>query len=237
MRLAKPEAAQGVEVVFPDVSGESFVRQWVDRVWRDSYERLVDSTSGVLVFVHPERLESGTRIDQAASILAELELSGPGGLSGTDETTGESQVSDDHADAGHTEPWDPEHSPTQVVLVDLLQNLLDRHPSRTGLPVAVIISAWDLVQNEEIGPKDWLFEHMPLLVQYLDSNPEELPWRAYGVSAQGGDVRNAGEAARLRRIHNPELRIIVVGEGVTSPNDITSPLRWLLEQEHRSREA
>lgn len=80
-------------------------------------------------------------------------------------------------------PWTPALMPDDVRAVDLLQAVLDVRPE--PLPIAVIVSAWDLVGAG--SPQQWLAEHAPLVDQFLRNYPDRLPHAVFGVSAQGGD--------------------------------------------------
>src|SRR4051812_23311383 len=40
-----------------DLSGERFMLHWVDRLWAPEYEDIVEVSSGILLFVHPELVE------------------------------------------------------------------------------------------------------------------------------------------------------------------------------------
>ena len=122
-------------------------------------------------------------------------------------------------------PWDPDKTPTQVQLVDLLQFHILRVNVRSPFRIAVIVSAWDLVCGENMSPEEWFAARLPLLDQYLKANHEMCAVRIYGVSAQGGDVEKDAES--LQDEYNPSKRIIVVGKGCNA-NDLTAPIRWLM---------
>ena len=115
------------------------------------------------------------------------------------------------------------------VLVDLLQFVAELREA--PLRVAIAISAWERVENAAAGlfPKDpsrFLAKHWPLLTQYLESNHDAFPSRAFGVSARGGGT-SAEEIKRLTKIVHPRDRVIVV-DGEHRSNDLTRPVRWLL---------
>ena len=86
-------------------------------------------------------------------------------------------------DDRETRPWSPALMPDRRARVDLLQAVLDVRPE--PLPIAVIVSAWDLVGPG--SPQQWLAEHAPLVDQFLRNHPARLPHAVFGVSAQGGD--------------------------------------------------
>jgi hypothetical protein len=91
--------------------------------------------------------------------------------------------------------------------------------------IAIIVSAWDLVRGEYDSADDWLQKRVPLLFQFLQSNEQEHPWRAYGVSAIGGNLKE--EREELLKKDRCE-RIFITGEGVLNEHDIAEPIRWLI---------
>jgi hypothetical protein len=213
------------EVQFPDLSGESFLRYWVDRRWARDFDELAAAMMGVLLFIHPERVTPPARIDEAAPLLVAL------GGSQTGEGR-DTRVAWDGEGTEQPVPWDPLRAPTQVILVDLLQSLATRQPEASKLRVSVVVSAWDLVSRPGLTPDGWLDMTLPLLMQYLQSNEGQQPWRVYGVSAQGGDVLT--EADRLRSFQKPEDRIQVCEVTGRVSHDITLPIKWVLGLEAAS---
>lgn len=211
--LLEKEDKTLIEVLFPDMSGESFLEHWKDRVWSAGYQELVENSQGVLIFIHPEKLVPSPRIDEGAGALQVLQSLDEGRSPGHAALTSVQE-----------NPWDPERSPTEVVLVDLLQMIDSARTPVSRLRVAVVISAWDRVEAEQLEPAEWLAQRLPLLSQFLEANEDRYEWRVYGVSAQGGDPIQ--DAQRLRAMLPPE-RIKVVGSGA-SLHDITAPVRWLI---------
>ena len=196
------------EIVIPDLAGESIERGLVERRWAASFAELVRGSTGVLLFVHPEKLRQSWPIADAIEIAGEDERSYPSAS-----TSEESAASD----------WSPEATETQVMLVDLLQ-LLCGHIEEERFRLAVIVSAWDLVLSEEL-PTEWLAKELPLLNQFLINAHCRLDFRVYGVSAQGGQLPD--DVDRLAAYSNTSDRIQVVLDGLPS-HDITAPIRWAL---------
>lgn len=190
-------------LVFPDLSGESFQNQWAKRLWTRPFAELVDRCQGCLLFVNPEHI-------RGAHSLADAHAANP-----------EAAIGDDSAT-----PWDPEVAPTQVVLVDLLQNLVRRVSANGVLRLAIVVSAWDVVIEERSAPDEWVAQHLPLLSQYLTSNTELFQLKVFGISAQGGSLPT--DRVRLLQIATPSQRVKVVS-GTDVSADITGPVRWLLE--------
>lgn len=212
MQLTDQERGKITEVFFPDMSGESFRLQWKDRTWSKEYEQLVCEAGGILLFVHPKQIVEPVRIDIAAKIAAEVEMEKSQTSSGQDKPQDEPI------------PWDAESAPTQVQLVELLQFLAERAITPFPLRVAVIVSAWDLISHEQPSPEEWLTARLPLLTQFLKANLEVFERRVYGVSAQGGDLK---DATGLLEGHISSQRIVIVGYNCNQ-NDLTEPVKWLM---------
>jgi hypothetical protein len=216
MTLHEGRTNKTCEVFFSDMSGESFEKQWTERVWTLAYRDLVHDTVGVLLFVHPASLKEARLIRDAQPLMKHLVRGGPaGGKASAPE--GEKTV-----------PPEPHYAATQVQLVELLQFIRRGKPAGVGgLRIAVIVSAWDLVLKVERRrtPETWLAERMPLLDQYLRAHSDATPFRVYGVSAQGGDL--ATETDRLRNHHRASERIIVQ-RGQQRSHDITAPVQWAM---------
>lgn len=215
MKLGLPGSDNSANLVFPDMSGESFRQQWVDRKWTKEYDTLARESCGILLFVHPTKVIAPNRIhygvEEAVSILGNEQ-----------DKQGEAAA----ADAETFLPdWDSKKSPTQVQLVELLQ-FIEHQPHLENISrVAVIASAWDLVRARYASPQAWLAKRLPLLAQYLRANSDRFPSRVYGVSAQGGPLD--GDVSRLQQYEHQSERIEIVGEGC-APNDITAPIKWVM---------
>lgn len=200
------------ELHFPDMAGESFQRMWEKRECDPSVAAQLRSR-GVLLFIHANKYKAPTWVvdevqqNKALGIVPE---------------------------PAQPVNWKPEHSPTQVQVVDLLQSLqstaLDAGPRR----LAIVLSAWDKAAAEGHAPEAYLDRHFPLLRQYLANGiGEGWVWTVFGVSAQGGEYDEEDkppreEAQRMRDVNIPSQRIKVVTED-TESHDLTRPLTWLLE--------
>lgn len=209
MRLVEEQGSEGVELVVPDMSGESFETFLDQRQWPAEFDEFLQAVDGLLLFVHPNRVGEPVTINQTEPLIAEL---------------GEEQVTP-RLDAEAVKHYGPRLNPTHVKLVDALQLIAGRRLTRRHYRVAVIISAWDVAADERQTPKTWLEARLPLLHQYLWANAESIELRIYGVSAQGGDLK--GDRQTLEKIMVQSERIQVV-EGEASSHDITAPLRWLM---------
>jgi hypothetical protein len=215
MKLGLPNSDDSADLVFPDMSGESFRHQWVDRKWTNEYDMLARGSCGVLLFVHPAKVIAPNRIHSGVEDAVSL-------LDNGQHRNGVTAAANDDT---FLPDWDPNKSPTQVQLVELLQ-FIEQQPHLENIRrVAVLVSAWDLVRARYNSPQDWFAKRLPLLDQYLKANHERFPPRVYGVSAQGGPLD--GDISRLQQYEHQSERIQIVGEGC-APHDITAPVKWVM---------
>jgi len=192
----------------PDLAGESFLNQFRERYWEQSYFNEFEVSAGMLLFIHPGKLRPHVLIDDmhgAIQILSE----------GDDE---------------EVVPFKKDEVPTQVVLVDIL-NYHGKFTANNPLPISVVISAWDEVLNkkEAISPRKWIEVELPLLYQYLNNNGDKFSWKVFGISAQGGAITDETKVTELHQLDEPGERIIVQ-EGDIRNNNICAPIEWLLNQ-------
>ncbi|MCP1442494.1 hypothetical protein J3D54_001626 [Pseudomonas sp. GGS8] len=208
----KNGGGQKVEVSFPDLPGEDFSRMWERR----------DLDKGTLVTLRAPALVliiNGDTIKMPAW-LAEW-------------NTLRKQMG---AAAHKTEPveWSADLAPTQVRIVDLLQMLMSGELDIGERRLALLISAWDRVEGEELTPAEILDSKLPLLSQYLRSSRDPWIWQVWGLSAQGGVYEdpekddNFPETDKLRDLERASDRIKVVDDS-TVTSDITKPLEWLMK--------
>lgn len=203
------EAASGQKAVlhFPDLSGESFERQLSARLCTTDYVEGFEGPGGILLFVTADRASDGMGILDVAPLVPGEEVV--------------EQIEE------HRE-WTPEMVSMQVNLVDLLQFLQHLPFRRRVRRIAVVVSAWDVIKTPSLEPVHWLERELPLLHQFLISNPESFEFRIYGVSAQGGDVKSERKSELV--VKTPSTRINCVGPE-TDPHDLTSPIAWLMPSE------
>ena len=116
--------------------------------------------------------------------------------------------------------------------MDLLQILMRPPIGHPALRIAVVVSAWDLVETLQdkggvprLAPREWLRTELPLLDQFLSSNADAIVFRVFGVSAQGGDYGDTTVVDGLQGV-NPAERVRVVDETAIG-NDLTILLDWL----------
>jgi hypothetical protein len=215
--LADPVGSAAGRIEFPDLPGESFRSQWTDRHWSEEFDQRVRAATGILLFVAP------TLHDSRLIMEADSRLPGSTSADGAS-TTPPAEVA-----------WKAKHAPTQAQVVELLQFLTNAREPGTPIPLALVVSAWDQAERfaaydsgADPAPVDWIEARMPLLWQYLRANAECFRWRAYGISAQGGDLDEEDDVTRMQEYAVTSHRIRVV-EADGESHDPTRPLRWLLE--------
>lgn len=215
--LLEDRASQGTsELLLPDIAGETFHDQWVNRRWTKGFDELVLAADGALIFVHPNEINEPIRIDTVNAQADHIRrVRNDGGAYAP-------TVAQIVAEPTPT-IWNAASAPTQVQLVDLLQFLIWRRAGRV-LNLAVVVSAWDLVRGAGKTPRDWCAERLPLLGQFLVSNPQRILARHYGISAQGGELPR--DAERLRALTHASQRLEVVDDLSTS-HDVTLPVQRL----------
>ncbi|WFU23631.1 hypothetical protein QA649_37410 [Bradyrhizobium sp. CB1717] len=210
IRINLVHARSGADVAleFDDLSGETFEKAFSQRFCPEPFVELVKGARGMLLFVSADR-----RNDDSVTILDAFD------------------ADEEEAQAPDPNLWEPEKTPLQVQLVDLLQCLRREPFSTAPMRVAVVVSAWDLAPEGETDAARWLKDRYPLLSQYLENSDGVTDVRVYGVSAQGGRLskKSAGpgpDRDRLLATLPASERVIVVGPGATK-HDITRPLLWL----------
>lgn len=200
-----------ITLTFPDLSGESFMSQWVDRHFTANYDEFLRESVGGVLFISPLNYHKPVRIASAIPLLKEMGAAGQsnGG-------------NDDDAPI----PWDPIQAPTQVQLVELLQFIAGREYFKPPFRLALVVSAWDdVLKVRKTSPAKWLIEEMPFLSQFLESNRRLFDFNVYGISAQGGDYnKDVNDLTAM----NPSERILIEGDGVKNVHDLTELLTWLM---------
>jgi GTPase SAR1 family protein len=239
--LEQKSSGERFTLIIPDFYGEIFESQFFDRLIDVDYVDLIRGCTGILLFINPDKIKYPTLIEDVslANEVANLIDAQIIERDDTPEKRGtyvegkmlllENAPEDTSTPApSEVEPFNIEDSPTQLVIVDLLEthvSFIEKLP----INISVIISAWDTIQNDMPGlsPLKWLEINLPLLYQFLITNNKRLAFKGFGVSAQGGNVDDKNEVERLTNLDNPIERIIVQEENVPH-NDITSPIEWII---------
>lgn len=194
---------------FPEFSGESFELQLASRKCKTDYVEGFDGEGGILLFITADKVTDGMSIVDVAPVEQDQEIK---------------EAPEEHAE------WNPKMVPNQVNLVELLQFLQHKPFIKLNRRLAIIISAWDVIEAQpiQISPTAWLERELPLLFQFLINNKESFNFRVYGISAQGGDVTSTSRQALALKV--PSKRISCIGQD-TEQHDLTSPIAWLMSSE------
>ena len=188
MELGSADGTTVGTLILPDLSGERFAKQWEKRRVLIDHLRHLEESSGLLLFVHSKKIEKGELINRDMNALDEIvAVQAP-----------KSKVAEEVREIEL--PVLLKHSPTQTVLVDLLQTSLNL--TNKSMKVSVIVSAWDLVMEDGLTPTDWLQKKLPLLAQYLESSNRNIAYSVFGISAQGGridEIEEKGKADERNR--------------------------------------
>lgn len=143
---------------FPDVAGEMYVQQFINREITDEYYRQIANTDGIVLFINPQTLKDITSHNQF----------------------GDADQSEIQSKTPNS--YEIENVAQRIQIVDLLQIILKQKEEKCN--IAVIISAWDLM-GEEITPDKWLETNLPFVSSFIKHNFNQS--RYFGISAQGGN--------------------------------------------------
>jgi Double-GTPase 1 len=209
LRMSSPGGELIVDL--PDRSGERLRMMINGRAWDRDLQAAIGELDGALLFLHVMRFDPGRPAEELDLLLAGPEPSQP----------------DPNPAEEDPVPWEPPLMPSDVRAVDLLQALLTQRAA--PLPLAVVLSAWDCTSSEH-PPAAWLAANAPLLVQFLDTHKDELPYTVFGVSAQGFDFNNPDNAGSELAASDPWDRASVLdGDGANV--SLGQPLLWLAERQ------
>lgn len=210
MTLKNPEGGE-VEISFPDIPGEEFSDMWEKREIDEGAKETLTAPAIVLI-VNGDTIKSSAWINERNR---------------TVKVAGLQPVPADTVD------YSADLASTQVKILSILQFLMSDQLDIGPRRLAILISAWDKVEGEQLAPNDILVVRLPLLAQYLLSGRDPWTWNVWGISAQGGDYQDPEdnqpnpETDALRDLDRPSDRIKVVEDTVIT-SDITDPLDWLI---------
>lgn len=207
---------------YTDLAGETLTAVLLERRAPDDLVNDLQGSNALMLFLHPNDIHTSVSIADAAQV---------GKTLGTAVEDNPVIESGDVVVAGDKRIWDDADS--AIHLVELLQVCVELADAEGDIfPLAVIISAWDLIDSGEgwggIDPTAWLGEQMPLLKQFLDSNREQRPWKAFGISAQGFDFEATPDDAEVWDLPCAERTAVVEDKGWCP--EITRPIEWLLSE-------
>jgi Double-GTPase 1 len=200
---------QKERLLVPDMSGELVERATTKRRIDEELGELTVESDSVLLFLRADEVLSAEPVQDLATLLQLVGL--------------EIDPADASADAT-PDDWDIDLAPTQVRLVDVVQEL-KRLRKEAPLRLTLIVSAWDQT-NGKLSPREWAVENLPLLVQLLDGLPE-ITWTVFGVSAQGGNFSNESDRKRLENTELIERPLVLDAAGAAS--SVFAPVCWALE--------
>lgn len=212
INLTDHEKSTELQVNFPDVAGETYRDMWENRTCSPEIVEMLRSDS-VLLFINADTIQSPRWVVDEVDQMERMGLA---------------------LEDGQDIPWEPQMSPTQVQVVDLLQ-LLAEDPFDVGpRKLTVLLSAWDRVEAEALTPAEYLDQRLPLLRQFISSTQAQWTSTVCGVSAQGGVYDDpqkpdnvSADAERLREMDEPSHRIKLITES-DETEDLTLPFVGLV---------
>lgn len=190
----------------PDLSGETFRNHYTNRTMSKELAEYINEAEAVILFINTVDIKDILfHADFGSDLLGEGDNSLPS-----------------------YEGRAVENDPMQVQLVDLLQ-FLEYIREGKLIKLGIMLSAWDEVVGSEYENKPELLveKRMPLLWQFLKSNPQLFRCKYWGVSAQGGQLDVDG-AEKLLEHSDPTDRIFLVNNDGQRSKDITAPIDCLL---------
>ncbi len=169
MTLKKSENGTRIDLKIPDLSGETFRQQWAKRQLTTGYNDFLKESQGALLFIGPDVVKPHRidMVDELSNLVPDA-------------------AGDGSAKAGNLKSWDIEKAPTQTQLIELLQTIATRDYVPPGFKIAIVVSAYDLYSATYPEPDDFVAKELPMLDQFLKSNPNFFKVMTFGVSAQGG---------------------------------------------------
>lgn len=217
----KSTEGQEVSLLFLDHSGETFDRLWETRSCTDDVAEHLKDRLGVLLFLRSQGLKEPVPLTEMLRLEREMEDA----LPNDSESSQQQAISE--------VDWKAEDAPDQVKIVDLLQSLSNEFRMRAREKLAIVVSAWDRV-TEYDSAEQFIRSRMPLLAQYLNSEPAHFELRFFAVSAQGGEYLEEdpkGEypdaLTTLLSLDAPSKRIRMIHSSAEE-HDLTVPLAWLM---------
>lgn len=203
---------ENIVLVLPDLSGETFQFQYINREVKKEHYEFVKDCTGTLLFIHPHKITNSILISDLSKDIRNID-----NAPNTVEYSTRNPIGNDS---------------TQVQLVELLQ-FTSQMRSNKPLNLCIIISAWDLIKealpNKNTKPENFISDNMPLLWQYLVSNSQQLSVKYFGISALGGKLEDSD---KLSEFNNPCDRIIIVDNDGNESSDITIPLNMIVSSDY-----
>jgi len=204
-----------IDVNIPDLSGESVRLLVEDRVLHPLLSSALASAQALAIFVHPEKVELPMTIAMAQEILAR-HLPAEAAQSQAVERLETDEIT--------IPPFEAKKSCTAAKYLDALENVVQLLSDRWPVRVALIISAWDSVdQPDVITPSQWLIHNAPALHGFVTQNPDMVTAQVFAVSAQGAPVPMDAET---RRALGPVSERAYSRGSTGQRLSLAAPLRW-----------
>lgn len=200
-----------LELVIPDVSGELWEKAVTSNQLAPRWMDTLEKADGAILFV---RVLSDLNVDPIDWVTAGKLMLRQG-------------------DAAQ-----PHRIPTQVILCELLRFLeesLHRDKNAHGPRVAVVVTAWDLLDHERrgAGPVAYLEREYPLFAGRL-ADLHSLDVMIFGMSVLGGDLKHDPTFRKefLAADVNSAGYTVYTDQGsVRSVDDLTLPVSWAMGEQ------
>jgi len=183
---------------------------------------VISTIDGIALFTNADRGHDDDLIDDLSEIVS---LLGDDGSDSAETSVGGDSARSTSLSVSDGMPFNPEDMPEEAQVVEFLQCINRRPLLARRRRIAVIVSAWDVVENGGQSPDQWFYDNRPMLSQYLKFNSDLWDLRIYGVSAQGGNLPR--DKVALQEIIKPTHRIKIEGHHAR-PHDLSAPIGWLM---------
>jgi len=207
---------------FPDLSGERFRQQFEDRHCTNDFVDLVMQSRGCLLFIHVGRTNRAVPISEAVSVIRTLDQQNILPQIGMDKTP-EKAIA-----------WDWSMPCIQVKTIELLQFIAHLRTSIDPFRIAIVLSAWDLVDTQQGTPLAFLEKNLPFLNQFVNANSDLFTSRVFGISATGVDLspdnKDKIESYSIRIYKHTDRIKVKINDNNLFTHDITMPIKWVLEK-------
>ncbi|MCT4662288.1 MAG: hypothetical protein N4A40_10540 [Tissierellales bacterium] len=193
-----------VDLQLPDLSGETFQKQYEMREISEEVVKYIENADAVLFFINVSSIK-------LLGLIAEQPFINSSNLAINNDSRKRNPKEDD---------------PIQIQVIELLQFILFIRKSKM-IRIGFMFSAWDLIKSKlnDIKPEQLLEEKMNMLWQFCQANQDSIEYQTWGISAQGGSFN---EKDLLLDKENPYERIFVEGNDGYKGCDLTLPLYLLM---------
>ncbi len=197
-----------IDLHIPDMHGETWEALWNNRFCAEHAVEWTKDASGIMLFLHCQKIR------------LPLEIMDLNAMAATVEETPEGST---------LVEWLSNKSPTQVVLVDILQALTRSPLGSRDRKLVIMISAWDEAEGMGSTPDEYLRVYFPLLSQFIQFSGDFTDVKIFGISALGGDLKSETDIEQLKAEDVPSERIKVI-DGSSVHHDLTIPIQWLMKK-------